>query len=246
MIRDYLSYLPSNSSRSAPSRAEWHPPSTAPAQLADIVPDDFGRAYDMRKVVSAVVDSGSFFEIRRDWGRTVVGGLARVEGQPVMIAGNQPTFNAGAIDPDGLRKLTDLTDVADDFGLPIVRLHDLPGVMIGRDAERQGLGKAIVDIMRRLNECTVPRISVVLRKSYGFGWTLMGGYPSGADYIVAWPIRSDSISWRWPPPCRWCTSASWRRSLVRRQRGSSPARWRPNSAASSSHGGRPAADPCTT
>lgn len=190
MIRDYLSYLPSNSSRPAPSRPEWDPPSTDPARLADIVPADTGRAYDMHKVVEAVVDSGSFFEIRPDFGRTVVGGLARVEGRSLMIAGNQPLVNAGAIDSDGLRKLTDLVDVADDFGLPIVCLHDLPGVMIGRDAERRGLGKAIVDIMRRLSECTVPRISVVLRKSYGFGWTLMGGYPSGADYIVAWPNAS--------------------------------------------------------
>lgn len=190
MIRDYLSYLPSNSSRSAPSQQDWDPPVTDPALLADIVPDDVGRAYDVRKVVSAVVDGGSFFEVRPDWGRTVVGGLARVEGRPIMIAGNQPLVNAGAIDPDGLRKLTDLIDIADDFGLPIVCLHDLPGVMIGREVERQGLGKAIVDIMRRLNECAVPRISIVLRKSYGFGWTLMGGYPSGADYVVAWPGAS--------------------------------------------------------
>jgi methylmalonyl-CoA decarboxylase subunit alpha len=186
-IRRFLSYLPANSTQAPPVSTDWNGPATAPEALYDIVPDDFNRAYDSRKVIAAVVDDGSFFEIRRDWGRTIVAGLARMEGQPIALAASQPMHNAGAIDNDGIQKLIELVDLADDFGLPVVCLQDLPGVMIGREVERQGIARRIVQVMRRLNECTVPRVTVVIRKGYGFGWTIMGGYPSGADYIVAWP-----------------------------------------------------------
>jgi acetyl-CoA carboxylase carboxyltransferase component len=185
-VRRFLAFLPANSTQPPPAGATWEPPEVTGEALYDIVPDDFNRAYDARKVIAAVVDGGSFLELRRDWGRTIVAGLARVEGQPVAVVANQSLHNAGAIDNDGIQKLIDTADLADDFGIPIICLQDLPGVMVGRDVERQGIAQRIVEAVRRLSECTAPRITVVIRKSYGFGWTIMGGYPSGADYVVAW------------------------------------------------------------
>jgi propionyl-CoA carboxylase beta chain len=186
-LKSFLSYLPSNASLDAPILDDWAPPATDPAGLREIVPDQFNRAYDARNVIDAICDQASFLEIRRDWGRTLVGGLARIEGRPIAIAANQSMRLAGAIDNDGIQKLTDLVDLADGFGLPIVCLVDIPGLMIGPEVERQGIGKTAMALLRRLNACTVPRVTVVLRKAYGFGWSLMGGYPSGADYVVAWP-----------------------------------------------------------
>ena len=186
-LRTYLSYLPLNETLNPPVASDWSAPDFDPQALSTLVPDNFRRAYDVRKVIEAVVDADSFFELRKDYGRAVVAGLARVEGAPVVVVANQPLHRAGVADVDAIRKTTDLVELAESFRLPIVFLQDLPGVMIGPDAEKEGILRDAIGLLRAVTTATVPRVTVILRKAYGFGWVLYGGYPSGADYVVTWP-----------------------------------------------------------
>jgi len=186
-IKRFLSYLPSNAAV-APPRAEPRPPRTAPAMLRQIVPDQPQRAYDVHKVIDAVVDDGSFFELQAGYGRSLVCGLARVEGRAVGVLANQSMHQAGVFDAASLAKARKVVDLCDDFGLPLVFLQDLPGVLIGSAAERSGVAVRLMELYKRLAKVTVPKICVVLRKAYGFGWVVMGGAPMGMDYICAWPI----------------------------------------------------------
>ena len=186
-VRRFLGYLPSNDRLAAPTVSRWQPPATPADALNELVPEEFRRPYDMRKVIAAVVDEGSFFEVRKTYGRAVVCGLARVEGRPVVVVANQPMHQAGVPDTAAVRKTRDLVALAESFGLPVVFLQDLPGLMVGVEAEKQGILRHAIDLLRAVTTATVPRVTVVLRKAYGFGWVLYGGYPSGADYVVAWP-----------------------------------------------------------
>ena len=186
-LREYLSYLPVNDTQPAPHIEQWRPPASDPEALSELVPEDFRRAYDVRAVIQGVVDQDSFFEVHRDYGRAVVAGLARIEGRPVVVVANQPLHRAGVADADALKKTCALVQIADDFRLPIVFLQDLPGVMIGPDSEKAGMLREAIHLLRAVTTATVPRVTVVLRKAYGFGWVLFGGYPSGADYVVTWP-----------------------------------------------------------
>lgn len=186
-LRTYLGYLPLNDTLAAPRRADWQPPTVPPDAVAGLVPEDFKRAYDVRKVIEAVVDADSFFEVRRDYGKAVVTGLARVEGRSVVVVANQPMHRAGVADTRAIVKTRDIAQLAESFGLPLVFLQDLPGVLPGPDSEREGILRYAIEVLRAVTTATVPRVTVVLRKAYGFGWVLFGGYPSGADYVVAWP-----------------------------------------------------------
>lgn len=186
-LRDFLSYLPSNDTLPPPELAEWEPPDLDPSVLQSLVPEDFRRAYDVRQVIEAVVDRTSFLEIGADHARAVVTALARVEGRPVVVVANQPKHRAGVADPRAMNKAQRAVELAQAFGLPIVFFEDLPGVMIGQSSEKEGILRHAIGLLEAVTNATVPRVTVVLRKAYGFGWVLFGGYPSGADYVVAWP-----------------------------------------------------------
>lgn len=155
--------------------------------LYAIVPDDFRRAYDVRRVIAVVADSESFFEIHALFGQAIVGGFARLEGRPVVVIANQPMRQAGVANNDALEKAGQLIRLADSFGLPIVFLQDLPGVMVGPEVERRGILRQAIAVLDAISAADVPMVTIILRKAYGFGWVLFGGYPSGADYVVAWP-----------------------------------------------------------
>lgn len=186
-LRTFLSYLPANDTLPAPRATQWEEPSLDPADLAGLVPEDFRRAYDMRTVIEGVVDRDSFFEVAGEHARAVVTGLARVEGRPVVVVANQPKFRAGVADARAMDKARRAVRLAETYDLPIVFIEDLPGVMIGPDSEREGILRHAIELLDAVTNATVPRVTVVLRKAYGFGWVLFGGYPSGADYVVAWP-----------------------------------------------------------
>ncbi len=185
-IRTYLSYLPSNASRPVPVAAPA-PPATHGEQLHDIVPDRGRRGYDVRRVIDAVVDAGSFFEIHPEFARSVVVGLARVAGQPVGVIANQPKFRGGVLDAPAVTKVHRLVDVCSGFGLPLVFLQDMPGVMIGLDSERLGIGQKLIGLYTAIARSPVPKVTVILRKAFGFGYMTLGGPNMGTDYVVAWP-----------------------------------------------------------
>lgn len=185
-IKRFLSYLPSNASLEPP-RAPPRPPRTPGAALYEIVPDQINRAYDVHKVIDAVVDEGSFFELHALWGRSVVVGLARVEGRPVGVLANQPIHQAGVLESSSLAKARKHISLCKDFGLPIVFLEDLPGVLIGTAAERSGIASRLMELFECLANVSVPRVTIILRKAFGFGLFVFGGPTMGADYVCAWP-----------------------------------------------------------
>lgn len=185
-IRRFLSYLPSNAAQPAPMAAP-KPPRLDPAKLGQVVPVNSKRAYNVHKVIEGVVDEGSFFELQAGYGRSLVIGLAHVNGHPVGVLANQPMHQAGVLEAASLSKARKLVDLCDAFGLPLVFLQDLPGVLIGSVSERSGVATRLMELYRRLAKVSVPKICIVLRKAYGFGWVVMGGAPMGMDYICAWP-----------------------------------------------------------
>jgi len=126
-------------------------------------------------------------EFHTAWARSVVTGLGRVEGQPVGVLANQPKYLGGVLDADAIEKATKLCDICSGFGLPIVFLQDLPGVMVGLEAERRKVAPKLIELYTTLARSPVPKVSIVVRKAFGFGYIAMGGAPLGVDYVAAWP-----------------------------------------------------------
>ena len=157
------------------------------------MPENRRRPYDSHKIIEVVVDRGSFFEIGRDWGRALVTGLARIGGQSIGIVANQPMVLGGALDVDAADKAARFVWLCDAFNIPIVFLHDVPGFIVGSAVEKQGIIRHGAKMLFAVSEATVPKISVVLRKSYGAGYFVMNGLAYEADYIVAWPTAEIAV-----------------------------------------------------
>ncbi len=155
--------------------------------LDAIVPLGARSGYDMHDVFAAVADAASVLPWADAWGGSVLCALARIDGRPVGLVGNQPIVRAGALDPAALAKERAFVDLCDTFGLPLVFLHDVPGLMIGTAAERGGILHGYEALVSRIAEATVPKIGVVLRKAYGGGHFAMGGRPTAPDFLFAWP-----------------------------------------------------------
>ncbi len=147
----------------------------------------------MRKVIRAVVDDGEVRWMKPDWAKNVVTGLARVGGQPVGIVANQPMVLGGALDVNAADKAARFVWLCDAFGIPLVFLHDVPGFIVGSAVEKQGIIRHGAKMLFAVSEATVPKISIILRKSYGAGYFVMNGLAYEADYIVAWPTAEIAV-----------------------------------------------------
>jgi acetyl-CoA carboxylase carboxyltransferase component len=185
-IAAFLSYLPANSAHPAPIAAA-QPPARDPAELSSVVPLGARAGYDMREVFGCIADRASVLPWADNWGASVLCALVRIEGRPVGLVGNQPIVRAGALDPAALAKQRAFVDLCDTFGLPLVFLHDVPGLMIGSQAERGGILHGYEALVSRIAEARVPKVGVVLRKAYGGGHFAMGGRPTRPDFLYAWP-----------------------------------------------------------
>lgn len=186
-IAAFLSYLPDNASRPAPLAPPVAPRLSAKT-LVDVVPSSPRQAYDMHEVIDAVVDADTLLPWCPGAGKAVLTAFARMEGQPVGILANQPRFGAGALDARALEKMHGFIDMCDTFNLPLVFLQDVPGLMIGLQAERQGIVQWYERVVARLARTKVPHVAVVVRKAYGGGHYAMGGRPTLPDLLVCWPI----------------------------------------------------------
>ena len=175
LIRTYLRYFPSSAWGYAPAcpNGPDRGPRLVP-ELLELVPVDGRRLYDMREVISVIVDNGEFFQVQPDFGRTMVCALAHLGGQPVAIVANQPSEKGGAIDADGGMKGARFIEVCDSFHVPLIFLGDNPGVMAGSEAERESIlrygGRMFAAQMRT----TTIKFHVTFRKAYGFGGCIMG------------------------------------------------------------------------
>lgn len=185
-IAAFLSYLPSSAALPAPE-APSVDPARSPTELVSIVPASSRAAYDMNDVIDATVDADTRFPWGNGFGGSLLTSFARIKGKPVGVVANQPLVRAGALDPDALAKEAQFVDVCDTFNIPLVFLHDVPGLMIGTKAERGGILRAYEHTVSRIAAAGVPKVGVVVRKAYGGGHFAMGGRPTHPDFLFAWP-----------------------------------------------------------
>ena len=186
--RRFLSYLPSSvhelPPRAAPAPDD--PPDRRAEALLSIVPRDARRVYKMRSIVEATTDRGSFMEIGRAWGRSTIAGLARLDGWPVAILASDPYHYGGAWTSDACRKVVRLVDLAQTFHLPVVHFVDIPGFLIGPDAERSGIMRHGSQALAAVRQSTVPWCAVMVRKAFGMA-ALAQRNGSPAFARIAWP-----------------------------------------------------------
>jgi acetyl-CoA carboxylase carboxyltransferase component len=152
------------------------------------VPENRLRAYDVRRAIDLLADTGSVLEIRRHFGVGVVTALARVEGRPLGIIANNPMHLGGALDSDGADKATRFMQLCDAFGLPVLNLCDTPGIMVGPEAEKTALVRHAGRMFVTGANLSVPVFTIVLRKAYGLGAPAMaGGSLSAPFFLASWP-----------------------------------------------------------
>ncbi|CAN7766438.1 hypothetical protein LJR175_007296 [Variovorax sp. LjRoot175] len=188
LVRTYLGYMPSNARVPLPTAPAREPDAEFEAGLLTVMPDSPRKTYDVCDVVRGVVDEDSLFQIKPGFAPNLVTGFARLNGRPVGIVANQPLHLAGALDAKACEKGAHFVSVCDSFGLPLLYLIDLPGFLLGSQAEDTALARRSARLLFELGQATVPRVSVVLRKGYGLGYIAMcGGRSFDADLCVAWP-----------------------------------------------------------
>ncbi len=188
IVREFLGYLPSNAD-ALPPRAEDKDADadSRQAALADMVPLESQRGYDMTRVIQTIVDHQRIFPIKPDFDRSVITCLARLDGHPVGIIASQPSRLSGAMGPEGCDKCVAFLCLCDSFHIPVILLHDTPGFRVGKDAEAKRMPSKIINFIQALSMVTVPKISLVIRKSYGMAYSNMGGHGMGSDFEFAWP-----------------------------------------------------------
>jgi len=192
-VRRYLSFFPSHNQEPPPIAECSDPIDRRCEELYDIVPTAPRRAYDMYRVIHSIVDDGEFFPMKPEWAKNIVTGLARVGGDTVGIVANQPMVLGGALDVNAADKAARFVWLCDAFGIPLVFLHDVPGFIVGSAVEKQGIIRHGAKMLFAVSEATVPKVSVILRKSYGAGYFVMNGLAYEADYIVAWPTAEIAV-----------------------------------------------------
>ena len=184
-IKAFLSYLPSNHLQPPPEHPVPEGSDEAIRDVMKLMPESNNQVYDMRKVIRCIVDRDSMFEMKARFGKGLVTALARLDGKSVGIIANNPLFKGGAIDGDACRKVQAFFVMCDSFNIPIVLLVDQPGFLIGMEGERQGVTGKVMNWLNAMTLVTVPKISVILRKSYGLAVSNMGA-GGNADELACW------------------------------------------------------------
>ena len=192
-IKSYLSFFPSSNLEQPPVIDSTDPKTRRVEELYDIVPANPRQAYDVRKVIAAITDDGDFFEMKPEWARNLVVGLARFGGRPCGILANQPKFLGGALDVNAADKAARFVWLCDAFHIPLVFLMDCPGFIVGSAVEKQGIIRHGAKMLFAVSEATVPKITVVMRKGYGAGYYVMNGRAYEPDLIVGWPTAEISV-----------------------------------------------------
>jgi acetyl-CoA carboxylase carboxyltransferase component len=185
LARRYLTYMPSHW-REAPPAA----PPAAPAEprrVSEIVPGNEKDPFDVKDLIAAVVDADSFLEVQERWAKELVVGYARVEGRVIGIVANQPKVKGGVLFVDSADKAARFIWTCNAFNVPLLFLADVPGFMIGKDVERQGIIRHGAKMISAVSEATVPKLSVIVRKAYGAGLYAMAGPAFEPDSCIAFP-----------------------------------------------------------
>ena len=190
--RRWLSYLPT-SWRGRPPAVESSAPAPTATPIAEILPDEDRRVYDMHRMVDALVDADTFFELKPDFAKELIIGFARLEGEPVGIVANNPLHRGGVLFVDSADKAARFIWCCDAFNVPLVFLADVPGFMIGTAVEREGIIRHGAKMITAVTEATVPKISVIVRKAYGAGLYAMCGPAFDPDACLALPSAKIAV-----------------------------------------------------
>jgi propionyl-CoA carboxylase beta chain len=193
LIKKLMSYLPSNYMEDPPAIKSTDDPNRTDEGLAHVIPDDPDKPYDVKDIITRVVDNSDFFEIQPLWAQNIVIGFARLNGKPVGIVANQPMHYAGALDINSSMKAGRFIRFCDCFNIPIITFVDVPGFLPGTDQEHDGIIKHGSKLLYAYCEATVPKITTILRKDYGGAYDVMGSKHSGADINYAWPTAEIAV-----------------------------------------------------
>ncbi len=192
-VRRLLGFLPSNNMEDPPVLDTADDPGRVDGSLAEIVPEEPNRAYDIRDVVNRIVDGGEFMEVHRDFAPNIIVGFARMKGRTVGVVGNQPAYLAGVLDIDASAKAARFVRFCDCFNVPLVTLVDVPGFMPGTDQEYGGIIKHGAKLIYAYAEATVPKVSLMTRKAYGGAYIVMGSKHLRGDINLAWPSAEIAV-----------------------------------------------------
>ncbi|MFN0122275.1 MAG: acyl-CoA carboxylase subunit beta, partial [Blastocatellia bacterium] len=193
MIRELLSYIPSNNMEDPPRVSCDDPVDREDEALNHIVPAESNQPYDIRRVIGHIVDNGHFFEVQEHYARNIVIGFARLGGQSVGIVANQPAWLAGVLDIDASVKAARFVRFCDCFNIPIITFEDVPGFLPGVNQEYGGIIRHGAKLLYAYAEATVPKITVVTRKAYGGAYCVMGSKHIRTDINFAWPTAEIAV-----------------------------------------------------
>ncbi|MDQ6914804.1 MAG: acyl-CoA carboxylase subunit beta [Actinomycetota bacterium] len=189
--RRYLGYFPSHWEWQAPLAKPRDPASEEP--IADVVPADENKPFDMRLLLDALLDADSFFEVHARWAKELIVGYGRLNGRPIGIVANQPKVKGGVLFVDSADKAARFIQTCNAFNVPLLFLADVPGFMIGTAVERQGIIRHGAKMISAVSEATVPKVSVIVRKAYGAGLYAMAGPAYDPDCCLALPTASIAV-----------------------------------------------------
>jgi propionyl-CoA carboxylase beta chain len=193
LIRTLLSYLPSNNMEDPPRHDTGDDPEREDTALDKVVPPEPNRPYDIKSVIRPVLDAGSFFEVHEAYARNMVVGFGRMDGATVGIVANQPAVLAGTLDIDASLKGARFVRFCDAFNVPLLIFEDVPGFLPGTDQEHRGIIKHGAKLLYAFAEATVPKITVITRKSYGGAYCVMGSKHIRTDFNFAWPTAEIAV-----------------------------------------------------
>ena len=192
-VRRLLGFLPSNNMEEAPLVSTTDPPDRSDQELLSLVPEEPNRPYDIRDIVTRVVDDGNFLEVHRDYSPNLVVGFSRMNGRSVGIVANQPAYMAGVLDINASVKAARFVRFCDCFNIPLITLVDVPGFMPGSEQEYGGIIRHGAKLLYAYAEATVPKISVMTRKAYGGAYIVMSSKHLRGDVNLAWPSAEIAV-----------------------------------------------------
>jgi len=192
-VRYLLSFLPSNNMEEAPRILTGDDPNRLCEELRDVLPGSPNLPYDMKRIITSIVDGGDFMEVHAAFAQQITVGFARIDGHSVGIVANQPNVLAGVLDIDSSEKAARFVRTCDAFNIPLVTFVDVPGYMPGTEQEYGGIIRHGAKLLYAFCEATVPRISVVIRKAYGGAYVVMNSKSIGADLAYAWPTAELAV-----------------------------------------------------
>jgi propionyl-CoA carboxylase beta chain len=193
MIRELLSFVPSNNLDDPPLKPSTDPSDRADEKLDSIVPAESNQPYDIKDVIHTVVDDSYFFEVQEHYAKNIVVGFARLNGKPVGIVANQPAFLAGVLDISASIKGARFVRFCDCFNIPLVTFEDVPGFLPGTQQEYGGIITHGAKLLFAFSEATVPKVTVITRKAYGGAYCVMASKHIRTDVNYAWPTAEIAV-----------------------------------------------------